>query len=80
MNEISRLEVIIIVLNLIANVPTVLLVGLLSVFQFYGLFENTTTIEGLEKDKVVEFVRKGYVDEVIYKNLILFNYSNVSLA
>ncbi|KXN74071.1 zf-DHHC-domain-containing protein [Conidiobolus coronatus NRRL 28638] len=66
MNEISRLEVIIIVLNLIANVPTVILVGLLSIFQFYGLFENTTTIEGLEKDKVVEFVRKGYVDELRY--------------
>jgi len=35
-----------------------------SLYHFYGLMANTTTIEGWEKDKAATMVRRGQVREV----------------
>lgn len=53
---------------LIANytlcVPTLFAVGLFSLFHFWSVATNTTTIEGWEKDKVAVLKRKGKIREV----------------
>lgn len=35
-----------------------------SLYHFYCLLNNTTTIEGWEKDKVATLVKKGRIHEV----------------
>ena len=35
-----------------------------SIYHFNALFNNTTTIEGWEKDKVATLVRRGRIQEV----------------
>jgi palmitoyltransferase len=38
--------------------------GLASLYHFYSLLGNSTTIEGWEKDKVATLVRRGKIREV----------------
>jgi hypothetical protein len=35
-----------------------------SIYHFFGLMGNTTTIEGWEKDKAATLVRRGRIEEV----------------
>ena len=37
-----------------------------SIYQFYSLAVNTTTIEAREKDKVATLVRRGKLSEVFF--------------
>ncbi|PFH52267.1 hypothetical protein AMATHDRAFT_140409 [Amanita thiersii Skay4041] len=63
-DETSNLELIFIVLNYVACIPVLLLVGGFSLYHFYLLSGNCTTIEGWEKDKVATMIRKGKLQEV----------------
>jgi len=60
----SDMELVFIVLNYVACVPVLLLVGGFSLYHFYLLSGNSTTIEGWEKDKVATMIRKGKIREV----------------
>ncbi|KAF5368430.1 hypothetical protein D9758_002212 [Tetrapyrgos nigripes] len=63
-NWISSTELVLIILNYVACIPVFLTVGGFSLFHFHGLFTNTTTIEGWEKDKAATMVRYGRIQEV----------------
>jgi hypothetical protein len=52
------------ILNYTACVPVLLAVGMFSLYHFWSLAANTTTIEGWEKDKVAILKRKGKIEEV----------------
>lgn len=41
-----------------------------SMYHFYCLATNTTTIEGWEKDKVATLVRRGKIHEVRKKSIL----------
>ncbi|KAF8640367.1 hypothetical protein AX17_000038 [Amanita inopinata Kibby_2008] len=60
----SDTELIFVVLNYVACVPVLLLVGGFSLYHFYLLLGNSTTIEGWEKDKVATMIRRGEIREV----------------
>jgi palmitoyltransferase len=78
--EPSGLELLFIVLNYATCVPVILTVGafrfvpisfllliitcIFSLYHFYCLTSNSTTIEGWEKDKVATLVRRGQIQEV----------------
>lgn len=69
-----------IIMNYVACVPVLLIVGgfrydfsehsrlatnaIFSLYHFYTLLSNTTTIEGWEKDKMSVMVKKGEAREV----------------
>lgn len=55
---------IILVVNMIALVPIILSVGCLSMYQYYCLLYNTSTIESWEKEKVATMIRRGKIREV----------------
>ncbi|KZT73329.1 zf-DHHC-domain-containing protein [Daedalea quercina L-15889] len=57
-------EMIFIILNAVACIPVLLAVGGFSLYHFYLLLGNTTTIEGWEKDKVATLVRRGRIHEI----------------
>jgi len=63
-DEPSSLELIFIILNYAACIPVLLAVGAFSIYHFYSLLGNSTTIEGWEKDKVATMVRRGQIQEV----------------
>ncbi|CAK5264447.1 unnamed protein product [Mycena citricolor] len=63
-DEPDSTELIFIILNYVACVPVFMSVGAFSLYHFNGLKNNTTTIEGWEKDKVATMVRKGKIQEV----------------
>ncbi|KAH9932044.1 zf-DHHC-domain-containing protein [Epithele typhae] len=65
-DEPSGTEIIFIVLNYATCIPVLLAVGIFSLYQFYSLISNTTTIEGWEKDKVATLVRRGRIHEIKY--------------
>lgn len=52
------------VLNYALCIPVLLLVGMFSLYHFYCLSINTTTIESWEKDKVATMIRRGKIREV----------------
>ncbi|KZO96328.1 zf-DHHC-domain-containing protein [Calocera viscosa TUFC12733] len=52
------------VLNFAACVPVLVAVGLFSLYHFYLLATNTTTIEAWEKDKVAMLVRRGRIEKI----------------
>ncbi|PWN41784.1 zf-DHHC-domain-containing protein [Ceraceosorus guamensis] len=54
------------VLNYALCVPVLLLVGMFSMYHFYCAANNSTTIEGWEKDRVATMVRRGRVREIQY--------------
>ncbi|KAF8625214.1 hypothetical protein AX15_005516 [Amanita polypyramis BW_CC] len=60
----SDIQMIFIVLNYVACVPVLLLVGGFSLYHFYLLSGNSTTIEGWEKDKVATMIRRGKIQEI----------------
>ncbi|EJU02573.1 zf-DHHC-domain-containing protein [Dacryopinax primogenitus] len=51
-------------LNFATCVPVLLAVGLFSLYHFYLLATNTTTIEAWEKDKVAMLVRRGRIEKI----------------
>ena len=53
-----------IILNYVTCLPVLLAVGGFSIFHFWSLADNTTTIEGWEKDKVANLVRRGKLHAV----------------
>ncbi|KAF9469816.1 DHHC palmitoyltransferase-domain-containing protein [Collybia nuda] len=63
-DEPSSAELVFIILNYVACVPVLLAVGGFSIYHFYSLLGNSTTIEGWEKDKAATMVRRGKIHEV----------------
>ncbi|KAI0354615.1 zf-DHHC-domain-containing protein [Trametes cingulata] len=63
-DEPSGRELIFIVLNFATCIPVLVAVGLFSLYHFYSLLGNSTTIEGWEKDKVATLVRRGRIREI----------------
>ncbi|KAI0078856.1 zf-DHHC-domain-containing protein [Panus rudis PR-1116 ss-1] len=63
-DEPSAQELIFIILNYVTCVPVILAVGAFSIYHFYSLMGNTTTIEGWEKDKAATLMRRGKIREV----------------
>ncbi|KAI0640069.1 palmitoyltransferase PFA4 [Trametes polyzona] len=57
-------ELIFIVLNFATCIPVLLSVGIFSLYHFWALLGNSTTIEGWEKDKVATLVRRGRIREI----------------
>ncbi|PPQ73379.1 hypothetical protein CVT26_015482 [Gymnopilus dilepis] len=62
-DEPSTLELVMIIMNYVACVPVLLSVGIFSLYHFYSLLGNTTTIEGWEKDKAAIMVKRGKLRE-----------------
>ncbi|KAF9778223.1 zf-DHHC-domain-containing protein [Thelephora terrestris] len=62
--EPDTIEVFFIVLNYVTCIPVLVGVGIFSLYHFYCLMGNSTTIEGWEKDKVATLVRRGEIREV----------------
>ncbi|KAF9270650.1 zf-DHHC-domain-containing protein [Marasmius fiardii PR-910] len=65
-DSITTTELVFIILNYVACVPVELAVGAFSLYHFWGLMGNTTTIEGWEKDKAATMVRRGKIRDVKY--------------
>ncbi|KAF7337517.1 Palmitoyltransferase PFA4 [Mycena sanguinolenta] len=63
-DEPDSVELIFIILNYVACVPVLMAVGAFSLYHFNALKNNTTTIEGWEKDKAATMVRRGKIREV----------------
>ncbi|KAG9000441.1 Palmitoyltransferase [Tulasnella sp. JGI-2019a] len=57
-------DVLFIVFNYSACVPVLLIVGVFSIYHFYCVCINATTIEGWEKDKVATLIRRGKIREI----------------
>ncbi|KAJ1302776.1 hypothetical protein OPQ81_003084 [Rhizoctonia solani] len=57
-------ELVFLILNYAACTPVLLLVGGFSIYHFYCLASNQTTIEGWEKDKVATLVRRGKIHDI----------------
>ncbi|KAF9820053.1 hypothetical protein IEO21_01715 [Rhodonia placenta] len=62
--DIASTELIFIILNFATCIPVLVAVGAFSLYHFWALSGNTTTIEGWEKDKVATLVRHGKIHEV----------------
>jgi len=62
--EPSVAELVFIILNYVMCVPVLLAVGGFSIYHFYCLLGNSTTIEGWEKDKAATLIRRGQIREV----------------
>ena len=58
--------VIVLVANYATAVPVLLAVGFFSIFHFWCMASNTTTIEGWEKDKAATLLRRGHLKEFKY--------------
>ncbi|KAF9516559.1 hypothetical protein BS47DRAFT_1371685 [Hydnum rufescens UP504] len=63
LDEPGSTELVFLVLNFCFCIPVILCVGIFSLYHFYCVANNTTTIEGWEKDKVATLVRKGKIRE-----------------
>ncbi|KAM0788364.1 hypothetical protein ACM66B_001504 [Microbotryomycetes sp. NB124-2] len=59
-------QMIMLVLNYVTCVPVLLAVGALTLYHYWCLLFNTTTIEGWEKDKVATLRRQGKMLEFKY--------------
>ncbi|GAA6059464.1 hypothetical protein JCM10212_005403 [Sporobolomyces blumeae] len=62
----STFQVIMLILNYTACVPVLLIVGVFSLFHFWSVLTNATTIEGWEKDKAASLKRRGKIREYRY--------------
>ncbi|KAG8810017.1 hypothetical protein FRC17_003133, partial [Serendipita sp. 399] len=62
--EPSGYELAFIVANYAACLPVIVVVGGFSLYHFYCLLTNTTTVEGWEKDAVTTLVRRGKISEI----------------
>ncbi|KAK7063949.1 Palmitoyltransferase PFA4 [Favolaschia claudopus] len=63
-DEPETVELVLIILNYVACVPVLMAVGAFSLYHFNALKNNTTTIEGWEKDKAATMVRRGKIREI----------------
>ncbi|KAH7880993.1 DHHC palmitoyltransferase-domain-containing protein [Lentinula edodes] len=63
-DSIAGIEFVFILLNFVACIPVLLSVGAFSIYHFNGISNNTTTIEGWEKDKVATMIRRGKIQDV----------------
>ncbi|THH27665.1 hypothetical protein EUX98_g6523 [Antrodiella citrinella] len=57
-------ELIFMILNYTFCIPVLLAVGGFSIYHFYMMSGNSTTIEGWEKDKAATLVRRGKIKEI----------------
>lgn len=57
-------ELVFLILNYVTCVPVLLAVGGFSIYHFFNLLGNSTTIEGHEKDKVATMMRRGQIQEI----------------
>lgn len=64
--EFSELYTGFLIANYATCLPVLLAVGLFSLYHFWCLCTNTTTIEGWEKDKAAVLMRKGRIKEIRY--------------
>jgi palmitoyltransferase ZDHHC6 len=62
--ELTTSFIVVLVLNYVTCMPVLLCVGIFSLYHFYSMLSNTTTIEGWEKDKVATLMRRGHIEEV----------------
>ncbi|GAA5905286.1 DHHC family palmitoyltransferase [Sporobolomyces salmoneus] len=62
----TTFQIIILLLNYVACVPVLLIVGVFSLFHFWNVLMNSTTIEGWEKDKVASLKRRGKIRQYRY--------------
>ncbi|GAA5923042.1 hypothetical protein JCM1841_000291 [Sporobolomyces salmonicolor] len=62
----TTFQVVMLVLNYTACVPVIIAVGVFSLFHYWSILTNTTTIEGWEKDKAASLKRRGKVREYRY--------------
>jgi hypothetical protein len=53
-----------VILNYVCAIPTLVSVGLFTLYHLNALATNTTTIERWEKDKAATLVRRGALTEV----------------
>jgi len=60
----TTFQIIILILNYAACVPVLMIVGVFSLFHFWSVLTNTTTIEGWEKDKAASLKRRGKIRQV----------------
>ncbi|KZV71004.1 zf-DHHC-domain-containing protein [Peniophora sp. CONT] len=60
----GTVEFIFIILNFVTCIPVLLMVGGFSIYHFWLLSGNTTTIEGWEKDKAATLMRRGKIREI----------------
>ncbi|TCD71190.1 Palmitoyltransferase [Steccherinum ochraceum] len=63
-DEPTASELIFIILNYTFSIPVLLAVGGFSIYHFFSLSGNSTTIEGFEKDKAATLVRRGKIKEI----------------
>ncbi|KAN0100355.1 DHHC palmitoyltransferase domain containing protein [Tylopilus felleus] len=82
-NDLSGFDFLLVVLNYVFVVPVILAVGAFSLYHFYNLTSNTTTIEGWEKDKAATLKRNGKIQEIkfpydvgVWKNTVSILGSN----
>ncbi|GAA5892632.1 hypothetical protein JCM5296_006180 [Sporobolomyces johnsonii] len=62
----SMFQVVMLILNYTACVPVIIAVGVFSLFHYWSVLTNTTTIEGWEKDKAASLKRRGKIREYRY--------------
>ncbi|KAL1923655.1 uncharacterized protein VTP21DRAFT_8635 [Calcarisporiella thermophila] len=62
----TNTELVFLALNLVFDFGVLFSVGILSLFQLYGISTNATTIEGWEKDKVKKMIRRGKIPPLKY--------------
>ncbi|TFK56613.1 palmitoyltransferase PFA4 [Heliocybe sulcata] len=75
--EPSTKELVLTILNYTACIPVILSVGAFSIYHFYCLLGNTTTIEGWEKDKVARLVRHGKINEIKFPYSVNFDLNHL---
>ncbi|GAA5946917.1 hypothetical protein JCM3765_002074 [Sporobolomyces pararoseus] len=62
----TTFQIVMLILNYTACVPVLLIVGVFSLFHFWNVLSNSTTIEGWEKDKVASLKRRGKIRQYRY--------------
>lgn len=60
----TTFQIVMLILNYTACVPVALIVGVFSLFHFWNVLTNATTIEGWEKDKCKSLKRRGKIANV----------------
>ena len=63
--RVSAMEIVLIVTDLFILFVVLMAVGILSLYQFYFVATNTTTIESWEKDRVSTLVRRKKLKPVL---------------
>lgn len=72
----STLEISMLVANYVTSAPTLMAIGMFSVYHIYCMMTNSTTIEGWEKDRVATLKRRGKIRDVRFLvSLFIFSLS-----